>query len=106
MAAAMEKPLMSASLAGWPVYLKQELSSIPEVVSAFVAFDGPTSMRVVVFVSQYTDDILDKVLDVEDHFTSAYRGRDERFRFDILATPRHGNAADVVPGVTQVYYRA
>jgi hypothetical protein len=96
----------SANVAAWPVYLEQELRSIPQVLSAFVAVDGPTSIRLLIFVSDYNDEIIEKVLDVEDRFMDAYKGREERFTFDVLANPQHISAADLVPGVTQIYYRS
>ncbi len=90
-------------LAAWPVYLEEELRAIPEVVSAFAKLEG-NSVRLLVFVSEYNDDVIDRVLTVEDHFASLYR--DAMFAFEVLAAPKQGSPADVVPGVKQIYYPA
>lgn len=92
------------TVASWPVYLEEQLRAIPEVSSAFVGMDVGNAIRLVIFVSTYTDEILEKVIDVEDRFTDLYR--DQRFRFDILANPQEGSPRDVVPGFKQIYFSA
>jgi hypothetical protein len=88
-------------LAAWPVYLEEELRAVPEVVSAFAVLEG-NAVRLLVFVSIYNDQVLDKVLDIEDKFASLYS--DGMFVFEILAAPEHGSPAAVVPGAKQIYY--
>lgn len=88
-------------LAAWPVYLEEELRAVPEVVGAFATLDR-NSIRLLVFVSNYNDAVLDKVLNIEDRFGSLYR--DGTFLFEVLAAPREGSPADVVPGAKQIYY--
>jgi hypothetical protein len=92
------------SVAAWPVYLEEQLRAIPEVSSAFVGMDLGNAIRLVIFVSKYTDEILERVMDVEDRFTDLYR--DQQFRFDILAMPEQGSPLDVVPGVKPIYFSA
>lgn len=88
------------SVAAWPMYLREELRAIPEVSSAFVG-SAAQDIRLVIFVSPYNDEVIDKILNVEDRFSELYRG--QRFRFDILANPKEGSPADVVPGVEQIF---
>ena len=90
-------------LAGWPVYLEEELQAVPEVVSAFATLEH-NSVRLLVFVSEYNDSVLDKVLNVEDRFASLYR--EGTFLFEILAAPHHGSPASVVPGAKAIYNAA
>jgi hypothetical protein len=88
-------------LAAWPVYLEEELQAVPEVVGAFAALDR-NAVRLIIFVSEYNDTVLNRVLDIEDRFASLYR--EGTFLFDILAAPKGGSPATVVPGAKQIYY--
>ena len=90
-------------LAAWPVYLEEELQAVPEVACAFLTLDG-SAVRVLVFVSNYNDAVLDKVLSIEDRFASLYRNG--TFVFEVLAMPKNGSPAEVVPGAKQIYYCA
>ena len=90
-------------LAAWPVYLEEELRAVPEVQCAFATLEG-NAIRLLVFVSDYNDRVLDKVFDVEDRFASLYR--DGMFLFEVLAVPKKGYPADVVPGAKPIYYPA
>ncbi len=92
------------SVASWPVYLEEQLRNIPEVFSAFVGLDACNAMRLVIFLSTYTDEVLEKVLDVEDRFAELYRN--QQFTFDILAKPEHGFPQDVVAGLKPIYSSA
>lgn len=88
-------------LAAWPVYLEEELQAVPEVVAAFATLDR-NAVRLLVFISDYNDTVLDKVLDIEDKFASLYR--EGTFLFEILAAPKERTLASVVPGAKQIYY--
>jgi hypothetical protein len=90
-------------LAAWPVYLEEELRAVSEVQCAFATLEG-SAVRLLVFVSDYNDRVLNKVLYVEDRFASMYPGA--IFLFEILAVPRKGSPADVVPGAKPIYYPA
>jgi hypothetical protein len=90
-------------LAAWPVYLEEELRAVPEVSCAFATIER-NAVRLLVFVSEYNDHVLDRVLEVEDRFASLYQ--DGLFLFEILATPKTGAPADVVPGAKPIYYCA
>lgn len=90
-------------LAAWPVYLEEELRAVPEVECAFVTLDR-SAVRLLIFVSEYSDAVLDKVLNIEDRFSSLYRNG--TFLFEVLAMPQHGSPADVVRGAKQIYYCA
>jgi len=92
---------IATRLAAWPVYLEEELRAVPEVVSAFAKLEG-NSVRLLVFVCEYNDDVIDRVLSVEDRFASLYS--DAMFVFEILAAPKQGPAGEVVPGAKQIYY--
>lgn len=88
-------------LAAWPVYLEEELQAVPEVVSAYATLDR-NAVRLLVFVSEYSDAVLDRVLDVEDRFASLYR--EGTFLFEILAAPKDASLSSVVPGAKPIYY--
>lgn len=90
-------------LAAWPVYLEEELQAVSEVACAFLTLDG-SAVRILVFVSEYNDAVLDKVLSIEDRFASLYRNG--TFLFEVLAMPKKGTPAEVVPGAKQIYYCA
>ena len=92
----------AARLAAWPVYLQEELQEIPEVVAAFASLEGYT-VRLRIFVHNYGDEVIDKILDVEDRFAEVYR---QTFLFDVLASPASGSLADVVPGAKQIYFNS
>jgi hypothetical protein len=86
-------------LVTWPVYLEKELQAIPEVACAFATLEG-SAVRLLVFVPDYSDAVLDKVLNIEDRFASLYRNG--TFLFEILAMPKKDSPADVVPGAKQL----
>ncbi len=88
-------------LAAWPVYLEEELRPISEVLGVYATLQG-SAIRLLVFVSDYRDEVIEKVLAVEEKFASFYP--DAPFLFEVLAIPKQGSPADVVPGATQVYY--